>query len=83
MSHLAEVEIKPKSHELFTAISGTEGVELIRKVAANMRQRLDGRVIWNINTTASGGSEAQARPLEAIHAAAAAIVVPEPTTNAV
>jgi trehalose synthase len=59
MSHLSEVDIKPKSHERFTAISGPEGVELIRRVAAVMRQRLEGRVIWNINTTAAGGGVAE------------------------
>ena len=59
MSHLSEVEIKAKPHGRFSGISGPEVVELIRRVADDMRRRLGGRVIWNINTTAAGGGVAE------------------------
>ena len=34
-------------------------MQVIQKIAADLRRRLDGRVIWNVNSTASGGGVAE------------------------
>ena len=59
MSLLKDIVIKPKPLERFAGIAGQEVVDVIRKVAADMQRRLAGRVIWNVNTTATGGGVAE------------------------
>ena len=59
MSMISEVQISPKSAESFTSILGRETVEGVRGLAADLQQKLNGRVIWNVNSTAAGGGVAE------------------------
>ena len=54
-----EVPIEPRPVESFIDILGSENVERMRDAAARLRRRLDGRTIWNINSTAAGGGVAE------------------------
>jgi trehalose synthase len=59
MSMISEVQITPKSADSFVSILGRETVESVRGLAADLQQKLNGRVIWNVNSTAAGGGVAE------------------------
>ncbi|MDJ0849976.1 MAG: glycosyltransferase [Myxococcota bacterium] len=59
MSHLRGVELQPLSLDIFEPVLGEERVSRARQVAEHFRERLAGRVFWNVNTTAVGGGVAE------------------------
>ncbi len=59
MSHLRGVELQPLSLEIFEPVLGRERVDRVKEVAELLRERLSGRVFWNVNTTAVGGGVAE------------------------
>jgi len=56
---LSHVEIPSRSVLGFEKILGAEVVNELEHTAARLRQRYDGRVIWNVNSTATGGGVAE------------------------
>jgi trehalose synthase len=59
MSLIHEIRIRPKSAESFAGVLGSEIVEETRRHAEEVRAKLRGRTIWNVNSTASGGGVAE------------------------
>jgi trehalose synthase len=59
MKHLEQVRISPKSFERFAGVLGEEALEDVRRIAASVRERLKGRVVWNVNSTSVGGGVAE------------------------
>ena len=57
-----EVAVPDRSFSLLEDVIGSEGVAAARDRAAALRDRLDGRVVWNINSTATGGGVAEMLP---------------------
>jgi trehalose synthase len=62
VSHLREVHITAQSLQRFLPLLGEESVRQADEVAAAMRCRYSGRVIWNVNSTAQGGGVAEMLP---------------------
>ena len=58
-THLHEVPIAAESPERFAAVLAEERMARAREVAGDMRERMRGRVFWNINSTAMGGGVAE------------------------
>ncbi len=56
---LRQVEIPSRSVLGFEKILGAQVVHELEHMAARLRQRYDGRVIWNVNSTATGGGVAE------------------------
>ena len=56
---LRQVEIPSRSVLGFEKILGAQAVRQLEQMAARLRQRYDGRVIWNVNSTATGGGVAE------------------------
>ncbi len=56
---LTQVEIPSRSVRGFEKILGPQVVSELERMAARLRQRYEGRVIWNVNSTASGGGVAE------------------------
>jgi len=54
-----EVPIIPKSPTPLSSVAEPGVVPSLEAVAADLRGRLDGRVVWNVNSTASGGGVAE------------------------
>jgi trehalose synthase len=54
-----EVNIQPRSADRFASVLGQATVDDIHRLAMNLRQKLRGRTIWNINSTAAGGGVAE------------------------
>jgi trehalose synthase len=50
-----EVPIAAQPIERYTPIVGEQAVQLARRLADRLRERIDKRVVWNINSTAHGG----------------------------
>lgn len=64
MSGLEQVTIAPLPIERFEPLIGSQGLAHARGVAEKLRDRLAGRVVWNVNSTAVGGGVAEMlRPL--------------------
>jgi len=59
MTQIHEVPIAPKRADSFAEIVGESHVEEVRGLAANVRRKLEGRTIWNVNSTAAGGGVAE------------------------
>ncbi len=59
MSHLRGVELQPLSLDIFETVLDRNRVQQAADVAARLRERLRGRVFWNVNTTAVGGGVAE------------------------
>lgn len=59
MSHLQGVQLDPQLLDVFEPILGAEAVKHAEMTAERMRAHFDGRVLWNINTTAVGGGVAE------------------------
>ncbi len=56
---LAEVAIEPQSLDRFHEIVSPTALAEARRVAAAVRERFSGRVVWNVNSTAIGGGVAE------------------------
>jgi len=54
-----EVPITPKSPTPLTSVVEPGVVERLAAAAQDLRARLDGRLVWNVNSTASGGGVAE------------------------
>ncbi len=59
MSHLQGVLVGARSLESFAPLIGAEKIGNATKVAQDMRERMTGRVLWNVNSTAVGGGVAE------------------------
>lgn len=59
MGQVTEVSVAPRSLEQFRPILGDEAFARAMEVARNAAERLTGRVIWNVNSTAVGGGVAE------------------------
>ncbi len=57
-----EVAVPDRSFSLLEDVIGAEAVAAARDRAAALRERLGGRVVWNINSTATGGGVAEMLP---------------------
>ena len=56
---LREIPIGSQSIDRFLPLLGEEQVRAAHKLAEDVRKRLEGRVFWNVNSTASGGGVAE------------------------
>jgi len=54
-----EVTIDPLPIERFEAVLSPEELAVAMERGAGMRERMSGRVLWNVNTTAVGGGVAE------------------------
>lgn len=59
MAQVTEVPIAPQPIDRFRPIIGAEAFEQAMQVARSAAERLTGRVIWNVNSTAVGGGVAE------------------------
>jgi trehalose synthase len=59
MAVLQEVRVDARPLERFREVIGDERTERFIAVAAAAAQRLEGRTVWNVNSTASGGGVAE------------------------
>jgi len=59
MTRLGEVQIPPLELERFRALMCDERYDALAEVARRARERLAGRTIWNVNSTAAGGGVAE------------------------
>ena len=59
MPLVQEVRIQPKRAEAFESVLGLENVAHLRDLASQLEERLEGRTIWNVNSTAAGGGVAE------------------------
>ena len=57
-----EVAVPARSFGLLEGVIGAEAVAAARARAAALRERLAGRTVWNINSTATGGGVAEMLP---------------------
>ena len=56
---MKSVEIAPLPFDRLGALIGPERYEPLQAFAEQVRERMDGQVIWNVNATASGGGVAE------------------------
>lgn len=56
---LSEVQVASEPLERFAPLIGLERMERLRATAGCMRERLAGRTVWNVNSTAAGGGVAE------------------------
>jgi trehalose synthase len=59
MSHLQGVRLEPQSLERFASVLAEEEVWEAKAHAERLRERLAGRVLWNVNSTEVGGGVAE------------------------
>jgi trehalose synthase len=59
MSKLEVVQLSPQSLDHFEPLVGTKRYAEAEQLADHLRERLHGRVIWNISSTARGGGVAE------------------------
>jgi trehalose synthase len=59
MSHLQGVHFDAQSLDVFLPTLGAEQVIAAKSVAARLQKRMEGRVFWNVNSTAVGGGVAE------------------------
>jgi len=59
MTQLQEIQIGAQPIARFLPILGDERVRAAQQVAREMRERLKGRVLWNVNSTGVGGGVAE------------------------
>ena len=59
MTHLLEVTVPSQSLDRIESVVGEPGVALLKARAEDVKKRLNGRAIWNINSTAHGGGVAE------------------------
>ncbi len=64
VTHLDEIRVGVRRVENFAAVMGEAPTRAALRTAASLKRRLDGRVLWNVNSTAVGGGVAEMlRPL--------------------
>jgi trehalose synthase len=54
-----EVPVLPRAIDAFVDLLGAERVDDVRRLAREVRRRLDGRTIWHVSSTAAGGGIAE------------------------
>jgi len=59
LPRLAEVKLEPLALERFEPLLGRRKLRAAREVAEKLRDRMQGRVLWNVNSTAVGGGVAE------------------------
>ena len=59
MPRLQEVQVRPRPIELLLPIVGEDQIRETTRVGGEMRRRMEGRVFWNVNSTARGGGVAE------------------------
>ncbi len=59
MTHLEEVQVGVQSIDRYRDVIGQERFAELEATADDVRSRLSGRVIWNVNSTARGGGVAE------------------------
>ena len=59
LEHLAEVPVRPLDPERFEEVLGAEAYRQFMALRQEGARLLDGRVLWNVNSTAKGGGVAE------------------------
>lgn len=59
MGHLSEVKIFPMSIDRFRPVLGDEATDELLEQARTTAQAMQGRTMWNVNSTATGGGVAE------------------------
>jgi trehalose synthase len=59
MNTLHEVHVRPRPVDRFEPVVGAEYLDFIRREALHLREKLDGRRVWTLNSTAAGGGVAE------------------------
>jgi trehalose synthase len=59
MSHLQGIHLNPHSIDRFASVLGPAQMREAQQVAQAMQERMRGRVLWNVNSTAVGGGVAE------------------------
>ena len=59
MAELNEVRISPASLDRFASVIGDQAMREAKERAAAIRQRMEGRTWWNVNSTSRGGGVAE------------------------
>jgi trehalose synthase len=59
MSHMQGIRLIAQSVDRFESILSPKEMRQALRVAASMRKRMTGRVLWNVNSTAVGGGVAE------------------------
>jgi trehalose synthase len=59
MQPLQDVPIEPRSTEPFADLVGAADLATTRRRAAELAERLQRRIVWNVNSTAAGGGVAE------------------------
>ena len=59
MNTLHEVHVRPRPVDRFEPVVGAEYLDFIRRQALHLREKLDGRRVWTLNSTAAGGGVAE------------------------
>ena len=62
MTSLTEVHIAPEPVDRFVPVLGEDRVREAAQIAHSIRERMTGRVWWNVNSTARGGGVAEMLP---------------------
>src|SRR5262245_17753032 len=56
---IQEVEVGAYPIDRFLAISGAEAIARAKRLGEEMSERLKGRAVWSVNSTAAGGGVAE------------------------
>jgi trehalose synthase len=59
---ITEVHVNPLGFERYLPVVGEDGVAELRQAAAHAARLLEGRTVWNVNSTATGGGVAEMLP---------------------
>jgi trehalose synthase len=59
MSFLTEVEVRTRSVERFASVLSAAEMEKHREMTRAVRARMEGHVVWQVNSTAVGGGVAE------------------------
>ena len=59
MKLVREIEIQPRSPAGFAGVLGADAYEQLEAAVVRIKRRLGRRVIWNVNSTATGGGVAE------------------------
>jgi trehalose synthase len=59
MAHIQQIQIEPRSFDRFETILSKAIVDEVKGRARIVSQRLGGRAVWNVNSTATGGGVAE------------------------
>jgi trehalose synthase len=59
MAHLLEIQVRPEPLDRYTMIVGDEVMKQLQAQVVQLRTQLEGRSVWNINSTVMGGGVAE------------------------